>query len=54
MVEVSPVTLGDRSSRWNVTLQSCRSGTRKLTVADLVIITGVREAQPRIPDIGSQ
>ena len=30
------------------------SGTRRDTVADLVIITGVRESQPRVPDLGSQ
>ena len=51
---MSPVTVGDPSSRWNVTLQCCQTGTKKFTVADLIIITGVREAQPRIPDIGTQ
>ena len=51
---MSPVTVGDPSSRWNVTLQCQRSGSSKVMVADLVIITGVREARPRIPDIASQ
>ena len=31
-----------------------KSGARRHTVADLVIITGVRESQPRVPHIGSQ
>ena len=51
---MSPVTVGDMNTRWNITMECLRSGSRTLTVADLVIITGVRESQPRVPDIGSQ
>ena len=54
VVDVAPATVGDRASRWNVTLLCRRTGLRRRTVADLVIITGVRESQPRIPDIASQ
>ena len=54
VVSLSPVTLGDKNSRWDVTLLCHKTGTRSHTVADLVIITGVRESQPRVPDIGSQ
>ena len=49
-----PVTVGDKNSRWDVTVLCHKSGTKKHIVADLVIITGVRESQPRVPDIGSQ
>ena len=51
---MSPVNVGDRKTRWDVTLLCKKSGTRRDTVADLVIITGVRESQPRVPDLGSQ
>ena len=54
VVSVTPVTVTDRRSGWNVTLLCRRSGIKKLTVADLVIITGVRESKPRIPDISSE
>ena len=54
VVSMSPVTVGDANSRWDVTVLCHKTGTRRTTVADLVIITGVRESQPRVPDIGSQ
>ena len=54
VVSMSPVTVGDASSRWDVTVLCHKTGTRRTTVADLVIITGVRESQPRVLDIGSQ
>ena len=53
-MEVAPVSVGARDSRWNVTLLCRRSGVRRQTEADLIIITGVRESQPRVPDIASQ
>ena len=51
---MSPVNVGDGNTRWDVTLLCKKSGTRRHTVADLVVITGVRESQPRVPDLGSQ
>ena len=54
VVAVSPLTPGDPSSRWNVTLLCHRAGSRKIVVVDLLIITGVREGGPRIPDISTQ
>lgn len=54
MTAVNPVTMGDKSSKWNVTLLCRKSGIKKITVADLIIITGVRESKPRILDIAKE
>ena len=54
VVSVRPVTVGERNSQWDVSLVCHKTGRETNTMADLVIITGVRESQPRIPDIGAQ
>merc|ERR1719270_3120148 len=53
VVDVSPANPGDKGSAWNITLLCRRSGERRVTVADLIIITGARESKPRIPEIAS-
>ena len=43
-----------QGSQWNVTQLYRKSGVKKNAVVDLIIITGVREAKPRLLDIARE
>ena len=49
-----PLAAGDPSSGWSLKVKSMVTGEEESITADLIFITGVREKEPRVPDISNK
>ena len=54
MVEVRPLAPGDPGSGWSVKVKRLVTGEEESITADLIFLTGIREQEPRVPDVSKQ
>ena len=52
--EVRPLAPGDPGSGWSVKVKSLVTGEGRSITADLIFLTGIREQEPRLPDISNK
>ena len=45
---------GDPTSGWSLKVKNLVTGEKKSITADLIFITGIREREPRVPDISNK